>query len=105
MLPQRITALRKKTGLSQAQLAKALNISASAIGMYEQGRRAPNLDILVSMSRVFHVSLDYLVSGEEFELIEETCGGSTCAFPCPCSTCSWKKQVKASLEKILSQLC
>ena len=62
-LGKRIASLRHKSGLSQAKLADRLGISASAIGMYEQGRREPPLGILVSMSEVFGVTTDYLISG------------------------------------------
>ena len=65
MLSKQITYLRKNNGMSQSQLAAALNVSPSAVGMYEQGRRVPDLPTLISISRLFGVSLDYLVSGEE----------------------------------------
>lgn len=63
MLGQRIAALRRQAGLNQAELAKQLQVSPSAIGMYEQGRREPALDTLVAMARIFGVSLDYLATG------------------------------------------
>ena len=66
MLSKQITDLRKKQGMSQSQLAKELNVSPSTIGMYEQGRRVPDLDTLIAMARLFNVSLDYLVTGKEF---------------------------------------
>ena len=66
MLSKQITDLRKKRGMSQSQLAKELSVSPSTIGMYEQGRRIPDLDTLISMARLFNVSLDYLVTGKEF---------------------------------------
>lgn len=66
MLARRITQLRQQGGLTQAQLSKKLNISASAIGMYEQGRRVPGLEILVALSGIFGVSLDYLITGQEY---------------------------------------
>ena len=65
MLSKQIIALRKKSGLSQSQLARKLNITASTAGMYEQGRRTPSIDILISMSRLFDVSLDFLITGKE----------------------------------------
>ena len=37
----RIAALRRDAGWSQAELGKRLGVSASAVGMYEQGRREP----------------------------------------------------------------
>lgn len=66
MLSKQITKLRKKQGMSQSQLAKELNVSPSTIGMYEQGRRVPELKIVLAMARLFNVSLDYLVTGKEF---------------------------------------
>lgn len=66
MLSYRITQLRRSIGLNQSELAQKLHLSPSTIGMYEQGRRVPNVDILIQMSRIFNVSLDYLLTGSEF---------------------------------------
>ena len=63
MLGLRIAALRREAGLSQAQLARQLQISPSAMGMYEQGRREPSLQLLGQMARVLGVSTDYLITG------------------------------------------
>ena len=63
MLGERIAALRRRAGISQAELAQRLQISASAMGMYEQGRREPSVDTLVAMAEEFQVSLDFLLTG------------------------------------------
>ncbi len=63
MLGARIAALRRQAGFSQAELAQRLRISASAVGMYEQGRREPAADLLVALADVFGVSVDYLLTG------------------------------------------
>ena len=63
MLGTRIASLRHGYGLSQAELARRLHISPSAIGMYEQGRREPSVDILIAIAQEFGVTLDYLLSG------------------------------------------
>ena len=63
MLGTRIAALRRQHGWSQGELALMLNISPSAIGMYEQGRREPSLAIVTELARIFGVSLDYLITG------------------------------------------
>ena len=52
MLGVRLAALRKAAGMSQAYVAKELKISASAIGMYEQGRRQPSADILAAIRQL-----------------------------------------------------
>lgn len=77
--------------MSQLQLAEALHISASTIGMYEQGRRSPGLDILIRMSRVFGVSLDYLITGTDFTPSTTNFDSSRSAENCPCNTCYWKE--------------
>lgn len=64
MLGARIASLRTSLGFSQAELARRLHISPSAVGMYEQGRREPSVDTLIALSQVFGVSLDYLLSGQ-----------------------------------------
>ena len=63
MIGIRIAALRREAGMSQAQLARKLQISPSAMGMYEQGRREPSLQLLGDMAKVLGVSTDYLITG------------------------------------------
>lgn len=64
MLGNRIAVLRRNQGLSQAELAKRLQISPSAMGMYEQGRREPSLSVLVCLAEILGVSTDYLLTGK-----------------------------------------
>lgn len=90
MLANRIADLRKHAGLSQAQLAKALGISTSAEGMYEQGRRFPSIDTLIAMAKVFDVSLDYLITGAEYHSPVPQNATKPPPVNCPCSTCYWK---------------
>ena len=63
MIGPRIAALRRSAGFSQAELARKLQISASAVGMYEQGRREPSAQLLVELASVFDVTTDYLLTG------------------------------------------
>lgn len=69
----KIKSLRMKAGLTQQQLAEKLGgISASAVGMYEQGRRTPDMAMVVRLGELFGVSTDSLlgVKGESVEAIE-----------------------------------
>jgi transcriptional regulator with XRE-family HTH domain len=61
MLGERIAAVRSKLGWSQAELARRLNISPSTVGMYEQGRREPSIEMVVLLSEVLGVSTEFLV--------------------------------------------
>ena len=63
MLGARIGALRRARGLSQAELAELLKISPSSVGMYEQGRREPSVQILIALSERLQVSTDFLLTG------------------------------------------
>lgn len=64
MLNIRLAYLRIGKGWSQAELARRIGVSASAVGMYEQGRREPSLSLVVQLAREFGVSTDYLLTGE-----------------------------------------
>lgn len=63
MIGTRIALLRKQMGLTQGELAERLAVSASAVGMYEQGRREPSGELLVAMAELFRVSTDFLLRG------------------------------------------
>ena len=71
MLGNRIALLRRKANLSQRELAEALEVSPSAVGMYEQGRRVPAAELLVAMAALFGVSTDYLLTGVDRERLVE----------------------------------
>ena len=58
--------IRKKRGYSQLKVAFALNISREALSYYENGKRSPDVDMLLRMSEYFDVSIDYLIRGCEF---------------------------------------
>lgn len=59
--------IRKLRKLNQQKVAMELNISREALSHYENGKREPSLDMLIKMSRYFNVSIDYLITGEEFK--------------------------------------
>lgn len=60
--------IRRKRGYSQLKIAMDLNISREAISYYENGKRCPNLEMLVQLSKYFNVSIDYLITGKDFEM-------------------------------------
>ena len=93
MFSKRLQYLRRMKGMNQHQLAYALSVSASTIGMYEQGRRMPGLDILISMSQLFDVSLDYLVTGSEHSHSDSDHPKMQLPHDCPCCTCYWKEYI------------
>ncbi|MGN0466742.1 MAG: helix-turn-helix domain-containing protein [Lachnospiraceae bacterium] len=56
--------LRKKSGMTQAELAEALNVSRQAISKWEMGTTAPDINNILSISKIFRVSIDYLLNDE-----------------------------------------
>ena len=58
--------IRKKKGYNQLKVAMDLNITRQALSYYENGKREPSLALLVAFSEYFNVSINYLITGEEF---------------------------------------
>ena len=55
-----LTALRRKNGYTQAQIAQRLGISRSSYANYENGNRSPNFEVLEQIADVLDCSLDEL---------------------------------------------
>lgn len=62
---ERLAYLRKHQNLSQSELAQILNISKSALGMYEINHRQPSFETLIEIANYFDVTIDYLIKGNE----------------------------------------
>lgn len=62
---EKLQQLRKKSNLTQEQLAEHLFVSRTAISKWESGKGYPSIDSLKSISKFFLVSIDELLSGEE----------------------------------------
>ena len=60
---KRLRETRKERGMTQEQLANALNISTHHLGNIEAGRRGFSIDLLIEVSAVLDVSLDILIIG------------------------------------------
>ena len=59
--------IRKKKQLNQQKVALDLNISRECLSYYENGKREPSLDLLVTMSGYFNVDINYLITGKAFK--------------------------------------
>lgn len=59
--------IKEKKKYNQQKIADVLNITTKTLYHYESGLEKPNLDLIVKMSRYFNVSIDYLITGEEFK--------------------------------------
>jgi transcriptional regulator with XRE-family HTH domain len=63
-ISKNIRHLRQDKGWSQEQLAEKLTITRARIGSYEEDRCSPPIETLVSISNLFHISLDALVKAD-----------------------------------------
>lgn len=61
-LGKRIREERKKSNLTQEQLAELINVSATYVGLIERGERSLTLDKLINIANVLGISVDYLLS-------------------------------------------
>lgn len=79
--PERLAALRKEQGLTQALLAERVGIHVSQLRRYEAGGAQPTLDVLRRLAVALSVSADRLVfdtdergPGEDLRLMFEATG-------------------------------
>ena len=63
-LAERLTLLRKENGISQLELAEKLGVSRQAVSRWETGASVPSTEKLISLSKLYSVSMAYLI-GEE----------------------------------------
>ena len=61
----KIRELRLENGLTQKDIAKALNKSVVCIGDWERGRTQPGIEDLIALANYFECSIDYLVNRED----------------------------------------
>ena len=87
-IANRLVELRKKSGLSQEQLADKLGLSRQAVSKWERAEASPDTDNLICLAKLYNVSLDDLLSSDESiddiakETKEREARGDGVCFPC-----------------------
>ena len=66
----RLQTLRKALGMTQEELAEALNVSLEHLSKMERGKRKPSIDLIVAMACYFHVSTDYLLMRKDHDKVD-----------------------------------
>jgi len=64
---EKLITLRKGRDLTQEQLAEQLNVSRQSISKWESGQVIPEVEKIVELSKVFNVTLDYLLKPSEID--------------------------------------
>ena len=62
---EKLQVIRKSRGLTQEELAEELQISRQAVAKWESGISYPDILNLIALSKLFHITVDYLVKDEE----------------------------------------
>ncbi len=65
-ISEKILKLRKQAGISQEELAEQLQVSRQAISRWEVGSATPDAANIQQLSKLFHVTTDYLLN-DDFE--------------------------------------
>lgn len=64
IVAKNLADLRMKNGMTQLQLADALNYSDKAVSKWERAESLPDLEVLIRIAAIYEVDLDYLISEE-----------------------------------------
>lgn len=71
MLGERLKKAREDKKLSQADVAKELNISRQSISKWENDRVSPDVDNLIRLSNLYNLSLDDLIKNTNANILDE----------------------------------
>lgn len=67
IIGKKLLYLRKKSKLTQAELAEKLNYSDKAISKWEKGESLPSVEVFYKISKLYGVSLDYIIGDETID--------------------------------------
>ena len=66
----RLKTLRKKRGLSQAQVAEMMGVHFAQVSRYERGETKPNSEAMTKLAQALDTTVDFLVSGASDDFIQ-----------------------------------
>lgn len=64
IIGEKISMLRRKSGMSQEELADKLDVSRQSVSKWESSASIPDMNRVLELSRIFSVSCDYLLKDE-----------------------------------------
>ncbi len=69
---ERLSIVRKRRKMSQADVGKIININGDAYGRYERDEVKPTIEMANKIANALKISLDFLVGNTDLELDTET---------------------------------
>ena len=76
-LDKKLARLRKKEGLSQAEVSEKLGVSRQAVSRWESGDSKPSTENLQAICRLYNVQMDSLLNDSEGEPLIAISAGKT----------------------------
>lgn len=67
---EKLKALRDARGLTQLQVANRIGVSKAMVSAYETASKAPSIEVLIRLARLFGVSVDYLICVDAPKMID-----------------------------------
>lgn len=69
-LANQIVEYRKKLNLTQEALAEKCDVSRQAVAKWENGASLPDITVIIKLAKLFNISLDELVLGNETSILD-----------------------------------
>lgn len=66
----RLKQLRKQRGMTQTEVAAAIGVTRSVVSLYETEMRQPSPDMILALARLYGVSTDYLLRGDNCSFVD-----------------------------------
>lgn len=66
----RLKQLRKQRGMTQTEVAAAIGVTRSVVSLYETEMRQPSPDMIVALARLYGISTDYLLRGDNCSFVD-----------------------------------
>ena len=76
MKKKMLQELRQELGMTQRELARALELGPSTIAMYELGLRTPALDTAKKIAKYFGLPVDNIFFGKDIRRMRAACIGT-----------------------------
>lgn len=63
---KRIREIRQESKLNQKQFGELLSVSQDTVSLWETGKSLPTAEFLILISKIFHVSVDYILCLKDY---------------------------------------
>ena len=98
LFAKRIRGKRLEKGLTQEQLAQAIQISPQSVSKWERGDGYPDITLLPRIANFFQISVDELIGNDEATRAEDADSFERAWWSIPCSKDGWQKKLKLAKE-------